>query len=92
MVANHFQGPESPSWYVTAGRRIENREVFLVHSDEVDEVAVLAEIFGAASHSAMSGSAAMPLSRGSRQQLGGMAISSGPSKPGAARALVMGAA
>lgn len=39
------QGPHAPNWYVTACKRSENREIFVVHSEEVDEAAVLNDVF-----------------------------------------------
>ena len=39
------QGTEAAKWFITACKRAMGLEVFIVHSEEVDEAAVLEDIF-----------------------------------------------
>jgi len=80
-----IQGMEAPQWYVTACKVAEGREVYIVHSEDVDEAAVLEGIFSP-HQQPMTGIGQQPNS----PQQHSTAEASTMAKPGVARFLAMG--
>ena len=80
------QGSHAPNWYVTACKRSENREVFVIHSDEVDEAALLNAVFCPKRAGAQPASPLPSAPGGGQPQPGPRIVS----KPNAARHLGLG--
>ncbi len=89
--ARGLLGPRAPAWYVTACRPSADREVFVVHSDDVDEAAVirgvLGQVSGSMTFTSIAGQQAPRQTRDSDKLSSDRPALS--SKPGAARHLIL---